>query len=526
MKRSRRKITLLAAVLIPAVAAVLTAASLRRAAAPAGPQDDARASAVLNRLDLTQFATTAPSQRFDHILLITLDTLRADHMSCYGYPRETTPFMDAIAAEGVRFTRAFAPMATTSPAHATILTGLYPLQHKVLKNGNRLSDDVGTLPEILSAAGYETAGFVSTNMHFAVANLNQGFGHFDEPTRKETWFGPVDDGKMLKLEYRHAEPTLARAREWLASAPRPRRLFIWIHLFDPHTPYVPRREHLDSATTGDPEALAAWLDFSHGEHDPSVEPATETSTDADDTDHRGKTRLGTDLYDAEIRYLDASLKAFFDETEALGIDEFLTIIVADHGEGLNTHGWWGHGKQIYNEQVRVPLIMRWPDGRHAGRIVPAVVELNDLMPTILRAAGVDRRTIATSRRLPIEGTPLQPLLNGDDRARAFGYAFIQRRTFAQETSTPVEYEPGERFALLTGDWKYIYWTAGQDELYHLATDFSERHNLIESDPADTAGALQATLLDLIDELEASTGLDSGIVDEETIRKLRSLGYVQ
>jgi arylsulfatase A-like enzyme len=245
----------------------------------------------------------------------------------------------------------------------------------------------------------------------------------------------------------------------------------------------------------------------------------------DTEDQRPNIKLGHDLYDSEIRYLDTALQAFFDETRALGIEDFLTIIVADHGEGLGAHEWWGHGKHIYNEQVRIPLILRWPDGRYAGRSVPTVVELNDLMPTILQAAGVDRRTIAEHRRLPIEGTPLQGLLDGDDHAGAFGYAFIQRRRFAEETAEPTEFEPGERFALLTSDWKYIYWTAGADQLYHLATDFYEQHNLIDSDPAGMAD-LQTTLLDLIDSLEASTGLGSELVDEETIRKLRSLGYVQ
>jgi arylsulfatase A-like enzyme len=520
--RSQRTVALVAAVLIPATAVALSASWIRQAV-NAEPRDHPGASAVLNRLDLAQLRTPASPMRTDHILLITLDTLRADRMSCYGYPRPTTPFMDSIAAEGVRFTRAYASMATTSPSHATLLTGLYPLQHMVFKNGNRLSDDVGTLPEILSSAGFETAGFVSTNMHFAVGNIDQGFGHFNEPTRAETWLGPVGGETSLEVNYRPAAQTLARARVWLEHTPPPQRLFMWIHLFDAHTPYLARQEHLDAVTAPDGGTPGAWLEFVRREHHIDVQHGPGMRPDTED--QRPNIKLGHDLYDSEIRYLDTALQAFFDETRALGIEDFLTIIVADHGEGLGAHEWWGHGKHIYNEQVRIPLILRWPDGRYAGRSVPTVVELNDLMPTILQAAGVDRRTIAEHRRLPIEGTPLQGLLDGDDHAGAFGYAFIQRRRFAEETAEPTEFEPGERFALLTSDWKYIYWTAGADQLYHLATDFYEQHNLIDSDPAGMAD-LQTTLLDLIDSLEASTGLGSELVDEETIRKLRSLGYVQ
>jgi arylsulfatase A-like enzyme len=247
--------------------------------------------------------------------------------------------------------------------------------------------------------------------------------------------------------------------------------------------------------------------------------------DTVDAERRGRIRSDHDLYDAEIHYLDAALKAFFDMTAALGFEDFLTIIVADHGEGLGDHGWWGHGKHIYNEQVRIPLILRWPDGRYAGRVVSTVVEANDLMPTILQAAGVDRRTIAEHRRLPIEGTPLQGLLDADAGAGAFGYAFIQRRKYAEGSSRSTNYDRGQKFALLNADWKYIYRTTGADELYHLATDFHEQHNLIDPGSAERDD-LQETLLDLIVDLEAGAGLDSALVDEQAIRQLRSLGYVQ
>jgi arylsulfatase A-like enzyme len=283
MTTRKRQLTLLAAVLAPGVTAAAMLSWFRRPVAAWPPAPEPAAGAVLNRLDLRDLQTPDPSQRSDRILLITLDTLRADHMSCYEYPRQTTPFIDSIAAEGVRFTRAFAPMSTTAPSHTSMLTGLYPLQHGVVKNGHRLSDDVGTLPEILASAGFETAGFVSTNRHFAAGNIHQGFAHFDEP---------APEG--LQLQYRPAGQTLAEARAWLAQTPPPQRLFLWIHLFDPHEPYVERPVHLDAVRAGDNEADEAWLEFVRREHHVVLRPGADYADGRPD-DRLAKASAPTDI---------------------------------------------------------------------------------------------------------------------------------------------------------------------------------------------------------------------------------------
>ncbi len=465
---------------------------------------------MLNRLDLTEFEAPPPSQRTEHILLITLDTLRADHLSCYGYPRETSPFLDSIAAAGVRFNRAIAPMATTVPSHATLLTGLYPIQHGVLKNGARLNDGVQTLPEILSAAGFRTAGIVSTNYHFAAANIDQGFHYFNEPAPEELFSGPKGPKQILQFKYRAAEQTLRKALEWLERTPRSERLFLWIHLFDAHKPYAHRQAHLDAFISGDPQEAQEWSKFIRQEH--YFERAN---------DHR----TWLEHYDAEIRYLDSSLRAFFSQAKQLAFDDVLTIIVADHGEGLGTHDWWGHGKHIYNEQIRVPLLLQWPSRAFAGTTIETIVELNDIMPTILKAAGINRETIARNRRLPIEGTPLQHLLEGGGDPDEFGYAFVQRRAFDLLGEREPYYESGEKYALLNSEGKYVYRTTASDEFYHLDGDFYEQRNLIESESSAKVH-LASSLYDLISHLQSAAVFDEELVDEETIRALKSLGYVQ
>ncbi len=167
-------------------------------------------------------------QKLDRIILITIDTLRADHLGCYGYPKNTSPFIDMLSQKGILFQRAFAPISTTAPSHASIFTSLYPIQHNVLKNGHRLSSEFITLSELLSKMNYYTAGFVSTDRHFKCGNINQGFMFFDEP---------VCEGKLPL--YRRANETINATIKWLSEHDKTSRFFLWIHLFDPHTPYDP-----------------------------------------------------------------------------------------------------------------------------------------------------------------------------------------------------------------------------------------------------------------------------------------------
>jgi arylsulfatase len=482
------------------------------------------AMTVLNRLDLATLDTRKP-EGSRHILLITLDTLRADHLSCYGYPKQTSPFLDSFAGQGVRFTRAFAPMPTTVPSHATLLTALYPLQHRVVKNGHLLTHEVGTLPEILAADGFETAGIVSTNMHFIAGNLHQGFEYFDEPTAMETLYVAEGSDCPVDLTYRPADRTVQRALDWLAQRSPSSRVFLWIHLFDPHHPYAERREHADALLFDDPEQEQRWLEFMRREHLVDLSPDAATITD--NVGHCGAGRKDdcVELYDAEIHFLDASLRAFFEGVNRLALDDFMTVIVADHGEGLGSHGWWGHGKHIYNEQIRVPLILRWTDGRFAGTTVDTVVEMNDIMPTILRAAGTDKDLVSSHRRLPIEGTPLQALLGGEGGENKFGYAFVQRRAYDPAARYRDNFEDGESFALLDSDWKYIHRTAGRDDLYNLISDFHEQDNVIASDVAEKSH-LRSMLDALVHELSSTTPFAEESIPEETVRALRSLGYVQ
>ncbi len=442
---------------------------------------------------------------FERIVLVTIDTLRADHLGCYGYPRETSPFLDRLAARGVLFENLFTAMATTVPSHASIFTSLYPLQHGVTKNGHRLADELSTMAEILRDLGYATGGFVSTHTHFKAANVDQGYDAFSEPD-------------LGTKSYRPAEATLQAAQSWIESVAATDRFFIWLHLFDPHEPLVPPQAHAQALTrTSDRQGLMDfWLRQQHLELAPFG------------GDRDVLFRRITD-YDAEIRYVDEQLERFHQHmTEHFGDDGTLWMITSDHGEGTGSHSWWGHGKYIYNEQLRTPLIIQSTDLPWRGLRIGAIAESVDLLPTLLELLGGSPQP-----RNDFEGESLLPLFlqsvgQGENKRRAFS----QRRDYEPGGSPPHRrasrldnYEEGRTFALQSEDFKYILHTRGAVELFDLRSDPGEIHNLAGRG-LDEERRLHAALLDKVLSLESAARMQPQNVDHQAIERLRSLGYIQ
>lgn len=330
----------------------------------------------------------APPLRFERIVLVTLDTFRADHLGLHGYPRETSPFLDGLAEDAVVFERAYAPMPITAPSHATLFTALYPIQHGVLSNGGRLPDGAATLAEALRAAGFTTAGFTSTHAHWAPTGLDRGFAHFDARPRESAEV------------YRRADRTVDAALAWLADCGC-ERLFLFVHLFDAHAPLRPPPDHLAVFRSQPEEARRRHVAFLTGHHGLPL---------AFYGDDPGRMLFIIDRYDAEIRFADAQLRRLYEGLRERGLAEgTLFVVTADHGEGLGNHAFMGHGK-IYEEGLRVPLLYHAMDGRLDARRVGAPVEHVDLRPTLLELAG-----------LPAEPLPAGPGGGGSlARARAPG----------------------------------------------------------------------------------------------------------
>jgi arylsulfatase A-like enzyme len=425
-----------------------------------------------------------------NLLLITLDTTRRDHCSVYGYERETTPNLERFAAEGVRVALAYAPSSTTAPSHATLFTSLYPITHRVLRNGRVLLPTHETLAERMHERGWATAGFVSSYVLAERFGLGQGFELWDddfEPatatTDKEGW-----QAEGVDAVDRRGDATTRRVLSWLERDRDPERpFFLFVHYFDPHSPYVPPPELADKfpPASGPGQGLRPLVA----------------------------------RYDAEIAFADQQIGELLAALDRLGLaDDTLVAITADHGEGLMQHGQMGHGVQIYEEQVRVPLLLRWPGRLPAGRVVEGAVSLIDLAPTLLELVGLPSATGG------MQGRSLAPVLAGDARVNPQRPIFLYRREFepGRMEGLPVA---GEKFGVRLGAFKLVLGPEeGTRELFDVLHDPREREDLAGAEPA-RAAELEKLIADWRAEYERDVTAPEAITTED-LERLRALGYVK
>lgn len=433
--------------------------------------------------------SASPTAR-PNVVLVSIDTLRADHCSAYGYAHPTTPFLEKLAAQGALVESAYAPMPTTGPSHATMMTGLYPATHGVVKNGYVLGAAHATLAETFAGAGYATAAFVSSFPMASKFGLAQGFVSYDDA------FGPPRakdprqwDGAAVTTAFdRTADATAARVTSWLAETrPRDRPFFLFVHLFDPHGPYDPPDGH----------RLA-------------VRPAGASRPGNHDAREIWK-------YDGEVHFSDWGLGQIQGALERARLaDQTLLVLVGDHGEGLGQHGHWEHGLLVYEEAIRVPLVVRWPGRVPAGLRVPGPVPLVDLRPTLLELA------LGPGQAGRIQGVSQARVLTGAARADPDRPIFASRRFYEPEKAAAYKIA-GDKHAVRVGAWKYLEAPEERSrELFELGSDPGELTNRVEAQP-EKARALQALLGEW---QRAQTGAPRQAVAAEDIERLRALGYVQ
>ena len=298
---------------------------------------------------------SAPSY---NVLLITLDTTRADHLGCYGHQAARTPNLDDLAREGIRFARAYCPAPLTLPSHASIMTGLYPAAHGVRNNGQGLPAGIGTLAGILKGRGYATGAFVSAFSVDSRFGLDRGFEVYEDTFLAESPF------KTQNAE-RRAEETFARFSRWLETGGK-EPFFAWVHYYDPHLPYDPPVPYKDEFA-GAP-------------------------------------------YDGEIAYMDRYVGAVLDRLREMGkLERTLVVVAGDHGEGLGDKVETGHGIFLYEETLRVPLIFHNPSVFPRSRVVESRVRLIDIAPTVLEILALK------SEAAGMKGRSLIPWIRGKDR---------------------------------------------------------------------------------------------------------------
>ena len=388
-------------------------------------------------------------------LIITLDTTRADALGCYGGPADATPALDALAAESVLYecARTVAPM--TLPAHSSMMTGLYPIRHSARDNSvNRLPKAAVTLAERARERGFETAAIVAAAVLDPGVGIAQGFEHYDpvERTGAAARAGHVAE--------RRAGDVLARARAWFEQRDTSRPFLCWVHLFDAHLPYEP------------PAAFAE--------------------------------QAGGSAYHGEVAYMDRAVGELIDLLRAQGeLETTLVLVVGDHGEGLFDHAEEAHATFVYDSTMRVPFLVRSPDGirgARAGERSREIVSVVDVFPTVVDA-------LELGRAGDIDGRSLWRTRVPDDRGVYFEsyYGYLQ-----------YGWSPLAGWADANG--KYVHATT--PELFDVARDPGELENLID------AGADAARYQAAIDALAAKSRLTPDReIDPDLLSDLQSLGYL-
>lgn len=299
-----------------------------------------------------------PSDRRPNILLITIDTLRADHLSCYGYHLKTSPRIDRFASEGVRFERAYSVIPLTGPSHFSLFTSRYPQENGARINGIALPEDSQwlLLPKILKGYGYHNVAYISAwPLTSRLTHLDRVFDLYDEELTRSY---------QLFNSSRYAEDVTPRVVAWLTRT-RTEPFFLWVHYFDPHSPYLLHEEFASLQPSGHKRSEPQW-------RDPTV-------------------RERIKQYDSEIGHTDYYVGQLLDALDKCGLrDSTLVALTSDHGESLGEHGYVGHGRRLEERILKVPLIMRYPLRIQAGKLIRQRVSLLDVMPTVLDLAVTNR----------------------------------------------------------------------------------------------------------------------------------------
>jgi arylsulfatase A-like enzyme len=451
-------------------------------------------------LSLLVTSACTPSTSRPNVVLVSIDTLRADHLGVYGYPRATSPVIDRFAADATVFEHAYSQSPKTAPSHMTLLTGLYPEAHGVRnwdEGGNdSLADGIPTLASLLAENDYWTVALTD-------------FGHVHPALGFDRGFQSFQRGGGARRLFEIAEGLVGQFAE-RAGDGGAKPFFLFLHTYEVHDPYTPparlQRLFTDPEYEGGILSSAKELREVAGAGWSAQHEAFWSRVDREKPEDLEHLRA---LYDAEIRFTDRQLRRLLDALREHGLlESTIVVLVSDHGEEFGEHAGVLHNS-LYQEVLHVPLVIRFPGAEGAplrGTRIPGVVSLVDLMPTLLEWIGLP---------VPghVQGRSFLPWIRGAEERGA-------EPVLSQWPLTGLE-------ALRVGELKYIR-GGEREELYDLATDAAEARNLLSDDPA-RAEPLRASLDDL---MAASRELRAGLgerrrveLEDETRQQLEALGYV-
>jgi arylsulfatase A-like enzyme len=444
-----------------------------------------------------------PVQDGTNIILVSVDTLRADRLGCYGYARATTPRLDGLSADAAVFLNTYAPSPWTLPSHVSLLTGFNVINHQVEGERDRMDPELPTLASELSKRGFYCAALTSGGFVSAIYGFDLGFDIFQ-----------MGDWGINRVD---GSARLGRAAsEWLKGN-SDRNFFLFLHTYQCHAPYdLPepdRSVFLSPGTLANLRDPLTRVGGQPGIFKPLPEPDRQNASD---------------LYDAEVRYVDRMLIGpLLDTLHEIGLyDRTLLIVTSDHGEEFFEHGAWTHGADLYDESLKVPLLVKFPRSRFAGKRIESIVRLTDIMPTILEETGV------RGPDLGLDGRDLVPLLEGHERsdreflaevaANRMGSRIPRKTTLNRGRLKLIlnqAYQPGD-LAFFTAPPP----TQAAVEIYRLDLDPGETRNI-----ASEYAAAARSMVRRIEELTAKSRkrrVGATDLNEELREQLKALGYIR
>ncbi len=487
-------------------------------------------------LSLQACSPSGPTAR-PHVVLIVMDTTAASHLSLHGYPRPTSSHLERIAAEATVFRRAFSSAPWTLPSHASLFTGLYPLQHGAGFEHPHLNQGTLTLAEILRRQGYRTVGFSNNAWIGDNTGLHDGFLHFTKvmtwnqeknsyTLRSNTWTPSGYQNSMetvvlpAALGDSGSAVTNRLIREQLQGHDfHSQPVFLFVNYLEPHLPYRPpgdfARQMFDDESM---EESARQVRQDVHAHETGITPLSE-----------GQLALLRGLYDGEVAYVDHRVGELVAFLEELGIlDDTLLVITADHGEQIGDHGFLGHNLNVYDDLLHVPLLVRYPPLFSAGATVEVAVETRDIFATIVSL--VAPQALAETPIREIHPLPTRKSSSVPERYLVAEYDRPLVRLEAWQKRWPErDFSRFDRTftTLRAEDWKLIVASDGTRELYDTGSDPGETVDLAAQRP-EKVEMLLARLEGWRREVLAALPGDQGEIpamDEETRKKLRALGYI-
>lgn len=438
-----------------------------------------------------------------NVILISIDTLRADHLGCYGYERNTSPRIDQLASEATLFMNSFSTSPWTLPSHVSIMTSLYGIHHQVYYSGEKMAPSVLTLADLLRKNNFFTCAFTGGGFVSAQYGFSKGFDAYYE-------------GRGGVFHMNSAELIYDSFSNWIDNN-RGKRFFLFLHTYQPHNPYVCPHPHNTLFLDEDaPWKHVNFLGYLGGK--PGIYKTLPES--------ERKNAIG--LYDGEISYLDENLIGpLVTKLKETGLyEKTMIIFTSDHGEEFFDHKAWDHGHSLYNESIKVPLIIKFPDNKFSNVKISHALSLVDIMPTILEEMKIECPDIT------LDGKSLLPMLKGREKEHRTFLADIGANVLDSHIPQKISMNKG-RYKLILNkefserDLKFFITPppeTAQIELFDLLNDLKEENNIAEKNPG-----LTNTILQKINELYSQaikTKSEKTKIDEKLKEQLKALGYIR